>query len=62
MDARCDFGGVSSANLMCYVRPRITDIPIHFPHDTNMLVAVQEGVFLVPHTCPSATMGRFVCL
>lgn len=44
------------------VRPCVTNVTIHLPHDSNMLVAVQERVFLVTHAGPTAAMRGFVCL
>ena len=35
------------ANLMCYVWPCLADIPVHLPHDPNVLVAIEEGKFVV---------------
>lgn len=36
------------ANLVGDVGPRIADVAVHLPHDTNVLVAVQERIFFVP--------------
>lgn len=45
-------------NLVRDVWPCVADIPVHLPHDADMLVAVQEGIFLVPyHSVPSAMRG-----
>ena len=49
------------ANLMRDVWPCVTNITIHLPHDPNMLVAIQERVFLVAHAGPTAAMRGFVC-
>lgn len=32
---------------MCNVRPRLADVPVHFAHDANMLVAVQKRILLL---------------
>ena len=32
---------------MCNIRSGVTDIAIRLSHDTNVLVGVEEGVFLV---------------
>lgn len=32
---------------MCDIRPGLTDISFHLAHDTDVLVAVEQGVFVV---------------
>ena len=36
--------------------PRVADVSIHFAHDPDMLVAIQEGIFLVPYVAWPSTM------
>ena len=38
-----------------------TDITIHFSHNTDVLVTVQEGMLLVPDIAGSPSMRGFVC-
>ena len=33
---------------MCDIGARITDIPVHLAHDSNVLVAVEERVLVLP--------------
>ena len=35
-------------NLMCNIRPRLADVAPHPAHDANVLVAVEQGVLLIP--------------
>lgn len=42
------------ANLMRDIRSRVADIPIHLAHHTNMLVAVQQRVLLLPLSAHAA--------
>ena len=44
------------ANLMCYVRTRIADVSVHFPHDPNVLVTVQQRVLLIFHRAIPASV------
>lgn len=50
------------ANLMSDIWASVTDVSIHFAHNSNMLITVQQRVFpFVSHmTCP-ARVGSFVC-
>ena len=41
---------------------RVTDVAVHFSHHTNMLIAVEEGVFLISCAGSPTTMRRFVSL
>lgn len=50
------------ANLMGNVRPCVTNISIHLPHNSYMLVAIQERVFLVSQITSPTAMRCFVCL
>ena len=36
-----------ATNLMCDIRASFTDIPVHLTHDTNVLIAVEQGVLLI---------------
>jgi hypothetical protein len=47
------------AHLMGDVRPRLTDVAAHLPHDTNVVVAVEEVVFVLsrPRTPTGAVRG-----
>lgn len=47
---------------MCDIGSGITDIAIHLAHHTNVLIAVEKGVFLVACTGPATTMRRLVSL
>lgn len=47
---------------MCDIWPCIADISIHLPHYSNMLVAIEKGVFLIFDTTISAAMRGFVSL
>ena len=42
---------------MCNVRSGVTDVSVHLAHDSDMLITVQQRVFLI--SCPSspATVG-----
>lgn len=44
------------------VRSCFTDIPIHFSHDADMLITVQEGMLLVPDIAGSPSVRGLVCL
>lgn len=44
------------------VWPGVADVSIHFPHDANMLIAVEKRVFLVSDDAASTAMGGLVCL
>ena len=56
--------GRGAPNLMGNIRPRIADVPVHLPHDANVLVAVEQRVllFLVGPIPASAGVGRLVRL
>lgn len=45
------------SHLMCDIRSSVTDVAIHLPHYTDMLVAVEQCIFVVP---PSRTSTRAV--
>lgn len=49
---------------MCDVRPSIADIPVHLPHDADMLIAIEQRVlFLLVDAIPGAAgMRRLVRL
>ena len=50
---------------MSNVGSRFADIPIHLPHDGNMFVTVQQGIFFIsaiPSLTPSPCVGHFVRL
>lgn len=47
---------------MCDIWSGVTDIAVHLAHDTNVLVAVEEGVFLVALTWSTPTMTGLVGL
>lgn len=47
-------------NLMRDIRPRFTDIPVHLPHDTNVLVAVEQRVLVLAAIRGSAAVGGTV--
>ena len=38
------------------IRPRFTDISVHLPHDTNVLVAVEQRVLVLTTIPGSSTM------
>lgn len=42
---------------MSDVRPRITDITVHLPHDTNMLITVQQRILVVFYATAAAMRG-----
>jgi hypothetical protein len=45
------------------VRPRLTDITAHFAHHTDMIVAVEEVVLVLPRAgAPASAMRGLVCL
>lgn len=51
------------ANLMCDIWSGIADIAIHLAHDPNVLVTVQQRVFLLTlATWSTATVAGLVCL
>jgi len=53
---------------MCNIGSRITDVAIHLPHDSNMLIAVEKCIFLVfgsgtrSSRCPRRTSTHLVRL
>ena len=47
---------------MSDVRPGVADVSIHFPHDTDVLIAVEKRVFLVSDYAAPTAMGGLVCL
>lgn len=53
--------GIDS-NLVCDIWSGITDIAVHLAHHTNVLVAVEERVFLVALTWSTPSMTGLVCL
>jgi hypothetical protein len=51
------------SNLMSNIRSCVTDVTIHFAHNTDVLVTVQQRVFLLALTAWSvATKAGLVCL
>ena len=51
------------SNLVSDIRPCVTDVTIHFAHDTDVLVTVQQRVFLLALTAWSvATKAGLVGL
>lgn len=44
------------------IRTGLTDIPVHLAHHTNMLVAVQQRVLLIPTRTSTPAMGSPVGL
>lgn len=50
-------------HLVCYIWPRLTNVAAHLPHDTNVIVAVEEVVLVLTRTRASArAMRRLICL
>ena len=51
-------------NLVSDVRPSITDVSVHLSHDTNVLVAVEQRIFLFLVRCIAtrSAVGCFVRL
>ena len=49
---------------MCDVGPGVANVPVHLPHDANMLVAVEQRVLLllVGPIAAGAGVGRLVRL
>lgn len=47
---------MDKSHLMGDIGSRLTDIPIHFAHDTDVLVAVEQRILLI--TCGSITTPR----
>lgn len=43
------------------IRTRIRDVAVHLAHDSNVLVAVEQRVFVILHAVAAAVCG-FVCL
>ncbi len=47
---------------MCNVRSGIADIAVHLAHDTDMLITVEQRIFLLAlRTRSVATEASFVC-
>ena len=46
---------------MCYVWTSIADVSVHLPHHANVLVAIEQGIFLVPAPSTSRSMRSLVC-
>lgn len=42
-------------NLVSNVRTGVADIAVHFPHNTNMLIAIQERILLLAMYARSTT-------
>lgn len=38
----------------------VTDVPVHLPHDSNMLITIQKRVFFVLYDAAPAAMRGFV--
>lgn len=47
-------------NLVGNVRTSVADVSVHFPHDTNVFVAVQERVFFISDHTVATAMRSFV--
>lgn len=44
------------------IRPSLTDIPVHLAHHTDVLIAIEQRVFLIPTRAIATTMGSPICL
>lgn len=49
-------------DLMRDIRPSIADVAVHLAHDADVLIAVEQGVFLVTDAIATTAMGSFVGL
>lgn len=49
-------------NLMRDIWAGVTDVSIHFPHNSNVLVAIQERVFFISCSAASISMSGSVRL
>jgi hypothetical protein len=49
-------------NLMRDIGAGVTDVSIHLPHHSNMLVAIQERVFFISCSTASTSMSGSVRL
>ena len=45
---------------MCDIWSCFTNVPVHLPHDPNMLITVQERVFFVLDNAATTAMRGFV--
>lgn len=57
-----DFMPGIDSNLVCDIWSGIAYIAVHLAHHTNVLVAVEEGVFLVALPWSTPTMTGFIGL
>ena len=44
------------ANLVCYVWPCFAYVTVHFPHDSDVLVAVKQRKLFIPSVARSASV------
>ena len=51
-----------TADLMRDIGPCVTDISVHFTHDPDVLITVEQRIFFVPHVPSSTSVQRFVRL
>lgn len=49
------------SNLMCDIRPSLTDISVHLAHHTNVFIAVEQRVFFIPTRAIATTVGSTIC-
>lgn len=49
-------------NLMRDIWTGVTDVSVHFPHDSNMFVTIKQRVFLLSGSAGSTSMSRPVRL
>lgn len=47
-------------NLVGNVRTCVADVSVHFPHDTDVFVAVQQRVFFIPDHTVATAVRSFV--
>jgi hypothetical protein len=56
-------GATAHSNLVCDVRARVADVPVHLAHDADMLVAVEKRILLLSGKAVAAIAAySFVCL
>jgi hypothetical protein len=56
-------GAAACTHLMGDVRPRLTDVAAHFPHNADVVVAIEQVVLVLARTRSAArAMGCLVCL